>query len=297
MISLDEKIRLAAFNWLRQQTDIYADVLERKILEQGFIFENELIPLVSPQGIFKPRLMDFPLSITTTTESPYDDGKMEDGYLVYKYRGTKINHRDNVGLRECMTRNLPLIYLHSIIPGKYVPFWPVYIVGDDSSALSFKVALDDFESVNREKGRVYESDARRIYLTSTIRVRLHQRGFRERVLHAYHTQCTLCKLKHLELLDAAHIIPDGEPESRPTVDNGLALCKLHHAAFDSFIIGITPDYKIVVRKDVLDETDGPMLQHALKGLHSSEIILPSQRRDYPNKDFLDIRYQRFKNAS
>lgn len=297
MSSLDEKIRLAAFNWLRQQTDIYADVLERKLLEQGFIFENELIPLVSPQGIFKPRLMDFPLSITTTTESPYDDGKMEDGYLVYKYRGTNINHRDNVGLRECMTRNLPLIYFHSIIPGKYVPFWPVYIVGDDSSSLSFKVALDDFESVNREKGRVYESDARRIYLTSTIRVRLHQRGFRERVLHAYRTQCTLCKLKHLELLDAAHIIPDGEPESRPTVDNGLALCKLHHAAFDSFIIGITPDYKIVVRKDVLDETDGPMLQHALKGLHSSEIILPSQKRDYPNKDFLDIRYQRFKNAS
>lgn len=296
MPSLDEQIRLAAFNWLRQQTDIHADVLERKLLEQGFIFENELIPLVSPQGIFKPRLMNFPLSITTTTESPYDDGKMEGGYLVYKYRGTNINHRDNTGLRECMKRNLPLIYLHSIIPGKYVPFWPVYIVGDDPSSLSFKVALDDFDSVNREKDRVYENVSRRIYLTSTIRVRLHQRGFRERVLHAYRSQCTLCKLKHLELLDAAHIIPDGEPESRPTVDNGLALCKLHHAAFDSFIIGITPDYKIEVRKDVLDETDGPMLQHGLKGLHSTKIILPAHRADYPDKDFLDIRYQRFRNA-
>ena len=126
---------------------------------------------------------------------------------------------------------------------------------------------------------------------------MHQRGFRERVLHAYRSQCSLCKLKHLELLDAAHIIPDGEPESRPTVDNGLSLCKLHHAAFDSFIIGITPDYKIEVRKDILDETDGPMLQHALKGLHSNKIILPNHEKDYPNKSFLDIRYQRFRDAS
>jgi putative restriction endonuclease len=295
--SLDEQIRLTAFNWLRQQADIHNDVLSRELLADGFIFENEKIPLVAPQGIFKPRLMEFPLSITTTTESPYDDGKMDGGYLVYKYRGSDINHRDNVGLRECMKHNLPLIYLHSIIPGKYVPFWPVYIVGDDPASLSFKVALDDFESVIREKDRVYESDARRIYLTSTIRVRLHQRGFRERVLHAYQSQCSLCRLKHLELLDAAHIIPDGEPESKPTVDNGLALCKLHHAAFDSFIIGITPDYQIEIRKDILDESDGPMLQHGLKGLHNSKIYLPRHKTEYPNKNFLDIRYQRFRNAS
>ena len=238
--------------------------------------------------------MEYPLSITTTTEGGYDDGPDDDKYLVYKYRKTNVNHRDNVGLRECMKRNLPLIYLHSVIPGKYVPFWPVFIVGDDQSSLSFKVALDDFESVNREKGRIYEADARRAYLTSTIRVRLHQRGFREKVLHAYRSQCTLCKLKHLELLDAAHIIPDGEPESRPTVDNGLALCKLHHAAFDSFILGISPDYKIEIRKDVLDEIDGPMLQHGLKELNNNTIILPSHKRNWPNRDFLEIRYQRFK---
>lgn len=296
MSSLDEQIRLAAFNWLQQQTDIHSDVLTRELLAEGFNFQDERIALVSPQGIFKPKLMKYPLTITTTTQGPYDDSFSNDGYLIYSYRGTNIHHGDNLGLRECMNRTLPLIYLHSIIPGKYVPFWPVYIVGDDPSSLSFKVALDDFKSVNREKGRVYESDARRIYLTSTIRIRLHQRGFRERVLHAYRSQCTLCKLKHLELLDAAHIIPDGEPESKPTVNNGLSLCKLHHAAFDSFIIGITPDYKIEVRNDVLDEIDGPMLQHALKDLHSKKIILPNHKKDYPNKDFLEIRYQRFKNV-
>ncbi len=297
MPSLDEQIRLAAFDWLKKQTDIHGDVLSRESLAKGFIFNDIRIPLVAPQGIFKPRLMELPLTITTTTESPYDDSFSTDGYLIYRYRGTDPKLRDNVGLRECMNRNLPLIYFHSVIPGKYVPFWPVFIVGDDSSTLSFKVALDDLDSVNKENNRVYENDSRRVYLTSTIRVRLHQRGFRERVLHAYKSQCSLCRLKHLELLDAAHIIPDGEPESRPTVDNGLALCKLHHAAFDSFLIGITPDYKVEVRKDVLEEEDGPMLQHGLKGLHTSKIFLPKHKIDFPNKDFLDIRYQRYKNAS
>jgi len=297
MPSLDEQIRLAAFNWIRQQADINNDVISRELLAEGFVFENERIPLVSPQGIFKPKLMEYPLSITTTVEGPYEDVHTDEGYLIYKYRGTNPEHRDNIGLRECMKRNLPLIYLHSIIPGKYVPFWPVYIVGDDRLSLSFKVALDDLELVGRKEDRVYENDSRRIYLTSTIRIRLHQKGFRERVLHAYQSQCSLCKLKHLELLDAAHIIPDGEPQSRPTVDNGLALCKLHHAAFDSFIIGITPDYKVEIRRDVLEEIDGPMLQHGLKGMHQSTLILPKQKKDYPNKDFLDIRYQRFKNAS
>jgi putative restriction endonuclease len=297
MSSLDEQIRLAAFDWVRQQTEINNDVLNRDLLAKGFVFENERVPLVSPQGIFKPRRIEFPLTITTTVEGPYEDVHTDEGYLIYKYRGTDSEHRDNVGLRECMKRNIPLIYFHSIVPGKYVPFWPVFIVGDDPQTLSFKVALDDLESVERKGDRVYENDSRRIYLTSTIRVRLHQKGFRERVLHAYRSQCTLCKLKHLELLDAAHIIPDGEPQSRPTVDNGLALCKLHHAAFDSFIIGITPDYKVEIRKDILDEKDGPMLQHGLKGLHKSLLILPKHKKDYPSKDFLDIRYQRFRNVS
>jgi len=134
MSSTDEQIRLAAFNWIRQQTDIHGDVLQRKLLAEGFVFENERIPLVAPQGIFKPRLMDYPLSITTITEGPYDDSFSEDGYVVYKYRGTDINQRDNVGLCECMKRNIPLIYLHSIIPGKYIPFWPVFIVDDDPSS-------------------------------------------------------------------------------------------------------------------------------------------------------------------
>ena len=43
-------------------------------------------------------------------------------------------------------------------------------------------------------------------------------------------RCALCRLRHQELLDAAHITPDSEAEGEPLVSNGVVLCKLHHAA-------------------------------------------------------------------
>jgi putative restriction endonuclease len=98
-----------------------------------------------------------------------------------------------------------------------------------------------------------------------VRQRIHQQAFRERVVAAYRSQCAMCRLRHASLLDAAHIVPDSE-EGEPAVSNGLALCKLHHAAFDNFLVSVTPDYSIQVRASVLEEEDGPILEHGLKGI-------------------------------
>ena len=114
-----------------------------------------------------------------------------------------------------------------------------------------------------------------------------------RVLKAYRDQCALCRLRHQELLDAAHIIPDPEPLGEPVISNGISLCKLHHAAFDKYIVGITPEYKIIVRRDVLDEIDGPMLLHGIQELHGHHIHHPRSRSQWPDRDLLDLRYQRF----
>ena len=74
--------------------------------------------------------MEYPLTITTAPEGPYDDAFGKDGYLLYRYRGTDPNHRDNVGLREAYRNRIPLIYFHGVIPGKYLAVWPVYIIFD-----------------------------------------------------------------------------------------------------------------------------------------------------------------------
>jgi len=292
-------IRLAAFDWLGQQTAVHGDVFPRTILEKGFIFESERVPLIAPQGIFKPKMLDLPLSITTAPHGPYDDGLDDQGFLLYKYRGTDVNHRDNVGLRKAMREKAPLVYLRGIVPGRYLVTWPVFIVGDDKDALAFKVALDEAQirqpSDDAETKQVKE--IRRAYATSQIRIRLHQRSFREKVLEAYQTQCALCRLRHAELLDAAHIIPDSHPQGDPKISNGISLCKFHHAAYDSLILAINPDYVVLIRKDVLLEKDGPMLQHGLKELHETKIILPKHKMEWPDRDLLDMRYQQFNRAA
>jgi len=290
----DMQIRLRAFEWLSEQTDVHDDILPRELLRQGFMFGEQRIPLVSPQGIFKPKLLDLPLTITSSPNSPYDDSLDQSGYLIYRYRGTNIDHQDNVGLREISKRGLPLIYLYGVIPGKYIPIWPVYIRDDDPSNLMFRVEIELPPNLQVTGDQV--SEPIQEYRSRVMKTRLHQRSFRERVLYAYKTQCAVCRLKHKELLEASHIIPDSEPNSPLTVNNGLALCKLHHAAYDSLILGITSDFKLVIRGDILEEEDGPMLLYGLKYVHDSELILPSSLSDYPNKDFLDYRYQSFRSA-
>jgi putative restriction endonuclease len=305
MTDIDQRVRIAAFNWLDEQVGIHGDVLPRSLLEQGFAFEGQRIPLVAPQGIFKPKILSqMPLSITTTPEGPYDDSFGSDGLLLYRYRGTDPQHRDNAGLRRALFRRVPLVYFHGVVPGKYLAVWPVFIVGDDPDNLTFKVEVEDSSYIGSDwqsgvPNNVIAdppAEGRRAYLTAEVRQRLHQRGFRERVLRAYREQCAFCRLRHLELLDAAHIIPDTEPEGEPAVRNGLSLCKLHHAAFDKFLLGVTPDYMIEVREDVLKEKDGPMLIHGLQELHQKKIILPRRTELRPNRDLLYRRYQRFRAA-
>ena len=106
-----------------------------------------------------------------------------------------------------------------------------------------------------------------------------------------------CRLRHRELLDAAHIIPDAAVEGRPVVTNGMALCKLHHAAFDSFILGVTPDYIIQVRQDILREEDGPILKHGLQRLEGLKIQLPSDEGKWPSKDALAWKFEKFQRAA
>lgn len=293
----DTAVRTAAFDWLTSQVSIHGDVLPRSLLQRGFVFRGERVPLVSPQGIFKPRILELPLTITTVPDGPYPDAINNQGYLSYRYRGTKPDHRDNRGLRAAMETRTPLIYFAGIVKGRYHPIWPVFIIGDDPARLTFTVDVSSGESVGAQAERTFdETDTQRQYAVRSIRQRLHQRVFREQVLRAYRTQCSLCRLRHLELLDAAHIIPDSNPAGIPIVRNGLALCKLHHAAFDSHILAVTPDYRVEVREDIRDEEDGPMLRFGLQAVHGQRIHVPRRLSERPDPELLDRRYQSFREA-
>jgi putative restriction endonuclease len=298
----EEEIRAAAFAWLEDQTKLNGGAFERNDLINKFYYHGQNITLIGASGIWFPKGFTIPISITTTSTGPYDDGFTSEGLLEYRYRGTNPDHRDNIGLTKAFEQRTPLIYFHSIKPGKYVAVWPLFIVSNDPINLKIKAAINpalnylqpEIQPVNSAAFNIRESDIGvRRYITAVTKQRLHQTAFREFVLDAYSRQCTMCKLQHVELLDAAHIIPDSEKDGVPIVQNGLSLCKIHHAAYDNNIIGITPDFTIKVRENVLSEIDGPMLKYGLQSMEGKTLILPARKTDYPDRDRLARRYELF----
>src|SRR5947207_1802161 len=109
----DADVRLAAFRFLEEQTRLAPEgsALSRATLQRGFEYQGHRVPLMSPQGIFKPKICEMPLSITTVAvvegaPRPYDDLVGDDGLLRYRYRGEDPNHGDNVRLRLAMQRRV-----------------------------------------------------------------------------------------------------------------------------------------------------------------------------------------------
>ena len=198
-----------------------------------------------------------------------------------------------------MRRQVPLVYFVGLVPGLYYAEYPIFVVGDDPASLSFHVQVDDRRSIFPPKSGVAEptTSARREYITVLAQRRMHQEEFRARVLRAYRECCAVCRLRHSELLEAAHILPDRHPRGHPVVPNGLALCKIHHAAFDGNILGIRPDLVVEIRHDILEEEDGPMLLHGLQGMHGRDlVVIPRQRELRPDPDRLEERYTQFRQA-
>ena len=66
-LAIDSRVRLAAFSFLQQLVaERGSDVLPRARLAAGFRFEGQRVPLLGPQGIFKPAVLpEMPLSLTT----------------------------------------------------------------------------------------------------------------------------------------------------------------------------------------------------------------------------------------
>jgi len=246
-------------------------------------------------------MLDAALSFRTVfaarpDQRPYDDEPGPDGYLRYKWRGEDPNHPENRALRRALEQHVPLIWFQGIDVGLYLPVFPVWLIAEEPSLHQFVVALDLEQVASWDHVDEEAVELRRAYAERLVRERLHQPLFRARVLAAYENRCALCRLRHSVLLDAAHIRGDAEG-GQPVVPNGIAMCKIHHAAFDGMLMVVRPDYRIEVRHDVLTEDDGPTLRYALQGLHGDQIEVPRRRAAQPDRRLLEERYERFRAAS
>lgn len=281
--------------------DVVMERLARRVVDSGgFLSRAELSDFAVPggnrrlidtsKGIWNPRDLSATLSIVSSPDGPYDDRDIDGGLFHYDYRAGSTGG-DNTKLRRAAEFGLPLILLRKIATAVFVPVFPVYVVDDDPSAHQFVIALD--ESIRfLPKPSEWTADQRR-YAERVVKQRLHQPEFRGRVIRAYATRCAVCSLRHGQLLDAAHIIGDRERNGDPLVTNGLSLCKIHHSAYDAQLLGISPDYRVVIDRDLLVEVDGPMLQFGIQSMHGKRLELPASRADWPDRDRLATRFEEF----
>lgn len=284
-------IREHAFRWLEEEFigrggyEIHRNVLS------SYTYEGQRIPLLDQgRGIRNPADFSATLSIMSGWKSnQYQDYESDDGWVTYSYRAGEGG--DNVKLvRACEQRD-PIIYFRAVREGYYVPYFPIVIAENDPVARVVRFPLDQGLALLGDPA-AYSED-QRSYAETIVKVRLHQPVFRARVLHAYQGACTVCDLRHSELLDAAHIAPDASQKGVAHVTNGLAMCKIHHAAYDRALMGITPDFEVRVNAQLLDEVDGPMLQHGLQEMHGRPIRLPKNRSMRPARDLLANQFELF----
>jgi putative restriction endonuclease len=289
-VLLDEiAVRRSAMAYVAERAAASGGVITRAQLE-SFEYAGEQLKLIDQsRGIRNPRQLAATLSILSQPNGPYDDVETQDGLLRYAYRDGDPNGGDNRKLRRAAELGLPLLLLRGIAPGVFVPVFPVYVVADNPEGRYVEIAVD--ESLRYLAGTTPTEDSR-AYAERLTKLRLHQPVFRARVLAAYERTCAICRLKHVDLLDAAHITSDAEG-GQPVVPNGLSLCKIHHAAYDRDILGVRPDYVVEVRADVLLEVDGPMLRHGLQDIHGWRLQLPKRVADLPDRDLLAARYAGF----
>ncbi len=253
--------------------------------------DGSVVRLVDPGrgGIWNPSGYAATLAIITSPDGPYPDREIDGGLLQYSYQKGPEGGK-NLKLRAAMELRLPVIRLNKVAKNAYNPIYPVFVVGDNPIAREFTLTVD--EVLRAMPGQAL-SPIEKAYAARTVQQRVHQPAFRARIMLAYDGQCSVCTLKHPELLDAAHIIEDGQPGGDPVVPNGMSLCKIHHAAYDRQLMGITADYLVQINTALLQEIDGPMLRHGLQEMHGRTLTTPLRRQDRPDRDRLQLRYDRF----
>lgn len=218
---LDELLDIAARNAAMAHLERIAGadrILTAKQLAAGFLFQGERLPLVNPQrGIFKPQHLRHLLSIRTVFPKPgakvwYDDQRAvhrqifeSDTAVEYSFMGHNPQAADNRWLREAMEARVTVIYLVGVAPGKYT-FFATRITGWDNATLKAQVS---FASLSVDATATSDPVVERRYAIRIAKQRLHQATFREAVLGAYGERCAVSGLPEPMLLDAAHIISDG----------------------------------------------------------------------------------------
>jgi putative restriction endonuclease len=135
------------------------------------------------------------------------------------------------------------------------------------------------------------------------RVIVRDAAFRKNVITLYSQRCAFCGLRIISsdnqnIVDGAHIKPFSEFRD-DRFDNGLALCKNHHWAFDRGWFSISDNYRILIPRDRFTE-ESPQNTRPMQDFHQESIFLPTQATQavhYPRIEALTWHRERWGIAS
>jgi putative restriction endonuclease len=141
------------------------------------------------------------------------------------------------------------------------------------------------ELIDRLKGRFTLKEAPEVdetYLTESRSV-----AFRRIVVESYKHTCSFCRIRVLTpegrtAVAAAHIVPWSHGHNDDP-RNGMALCGLHHWAFDQGLVTVGADYHIKVSPVVRLEENAA---EAIQKLDGEAIYLPADNILWPAKSAL-----------
>lgn len=137
-------------------------------------------------------------------------------------------------------------------------------------------------------------DIHRKKKTLTKEQSIRVRGFRQAVIESYDCKCCICGLKikspnnlYWEV-EAAHIVPHSLL-GKNDIWNGLALCSLHHWAFDVGWITLSDDFKMMIssKYDDIENDYGKMGNFDIlkNGVFENKpILLPEIESLFPHKN-------------
>lgn len=239
---------------------------------------------------------------------PYDDsvGDKRFEYVGEGLEGDqKENSPGNAALLEAVDRPTPIYFFYKSTDGaeweyqgrvdvddyeyverdgrKVFVFTMEHVQGTDPTPIE----------INSEKRRIEDSVSSQPSLTDNseyeiTRRKARDRAFSDLVTEAYDGKCAVCGKRRESPTgntetEAAHIYPKREGGS-DDVRNGIALCRLHHWAFDAGWLIFTDEHLIEVAD--APNRDG---YHEFKQLEGRKLHLPDNDEYHPHPLFLENR--------
>jgi len=233
----------------------------------------------------------------------WDEAEVFAGFDYNKHSGT-LGSSPSIQIREQYLRNAHLNGFSACNKGNkeiaiaFKPSFFVEYIKTLEALHSFgesELDLNILETVAENPDLINDTqteatDWSRQTVIVSVRKRLRDASFQERVLTAYNHHCAMCGVQ-LDLVQAAHIIPVSHEEGTDQTSNGIALCALHHYAYDRGLIFIDEEYSVEINQNKIDNLrsisrdDGlEEFSDALRAL----IILPPTISDRPHVDCLRI---------